>query len=173
MLQRYGVLRGMPVRLQIFTVLSPVFSEVVDLTLGYSEHVSSPEWHYEADRTQWRNLLRSSHSVKTLLVDEGLTTVTRKLSRSLRPAEGESPVESLPDLKELKYSTYRSASDAFSSFIDAPQLAGRPVTLVRRRKRKIKESKKRCILTDSSHRTLTNYFATFHAFIHLHNHKKG
>jgi len=114
---------------QIFTVLSPVFSEVADLTLGYSEHVSSPEWHHEADRTQWRNLLRSFHNVRTLLVDDGLT---RELSRSLRPADGESSVDLLPDLKELEYSTYRTASDAFSSFIDARQLAGRPVTLVRR-----------------------------------------
>ena len=111
---------------QIFTVLSPVFSEVVDLTLGYSEHLSSPEWHYEADRAQWRDLLRSFHNVKSLFVPEGLT---RELSRSLRPAEGESSVDVLPELKELKCSTY---SDAFSLFVDARQLAGRPVTLVRR-----------------------------------------
>jgi len=114
---------------QIFTVLSPVFSEVVDFTLVYSEHPSSPEWHYEADRAQWRDLLRSFSNVKTLFVPEGLT---RELSRSLRPADGESPVDLLPDLKELEYSTYRSTSDVFSSFIDARQLAGRPVTLVRR-----------------------------------------
>ena len=114
---------------QIFTVLSPVFSEVVDLTLGYFEHVSSPEWHYEADRTQWRDLLRSFHSVKTLIV---YSPLTRELSRSLRPADGESPVDLLPDLKELEYFKYSSASDSFSSFIDARQLAGRPVTLVRR-----------------------------------------
>lgn len=113
---------------QIFTVLSPVFSEVVELALYYRKLVSSPEWHYEADRTQWRNFLRSFLNVKTLYVDKDLTG---DLSRSLRPADGEPSVDLLPELKELKCST-DSHGDAFSSFIDARQLAGRPVTLVRR-----------------------------------------
>ena len=112
---------------QIFTALSPVLSDVVDLTLGYSEHVSSSEWHYEADRTQWRDLLGSFQNVKTLSVPQGLTT---ELSRSLRPANGESSVDLLPELKKLEYFTYGAPSDAFSSFVEARQIAGRPVTLV-------------------------------------------
>jgi hypothetical protein len=112
---------------QIFTALSPVFSDVVDLTLGYSEHVSTPEWQYETDRTQWRDLLRSFHNVKTLSVPQGLT---RELSRSLRPANGESSVDLLPELNELEYFTYRAPNDAFSSFVEARQIAGRPVTLI-------------------------------------------
>ena len=113
---------------QIFTALSPVFSDVVDLTLGYSEHVSTPEWQYETDRTQWRDLLRSFHNVKTLSVPQGLT---RDLSRSLRPENGESSMDLLPELKELEYSTYWPDSDAFSSFVEARLLAGHPVTLIR------------------------------------------
>ena len=113
---------------QIFTALSPALSDVVDLTLGYSEHVSSSEWPHETDRTQWCALLRSFHNVKTLLVYEGLT---RELSRSLRPVVGESCVDLLRELKELEYFTYWPASDAFSSFAEARQLAGFPVTLMR------------------------------------------
>ena len=113
---------------RIFTALSPALSDVVDLTLGYSEHVSSSEWPHETDRTRWRALLRSFHNVKTLLVYEGLT---RELSRSLRPVVGESCVDLLRELKELEYFTYWPASDAFSSFVKARQLAGFPVTLMR------------------------------------------
>jgi len=75
---------------QIFTVPGPLFPEVVDLTFGYGPHVSSPEWHHEADRTPWRALLGSLHNVETLLFHEGLI---KELSRSLRPADGESSVE--------------------------------------------------------------------------------
>jgi hypothetical protein len=113
---------------RIFTALSAVLSDVVDLTLGYSEQVSSSEWHYETNRTRWRALLRSFHNVKTLLVYEGLT---RELSRSLRPVVGESCVDLLRELKELEYFTYWPASDAFSSFVEARQLVGFPVTLIR------------------------------------------
>ena len=113
---------------QIFTALSPVLSDVVDLTLGYSEHDSSSEWQHETDRTQWRDLLRSFPNVKTLLVYEG---PTRELSRSLRPVVGESCVDLLRELKGLEYFTYWPASDAFSSFVEARQLVGHPVSLIR------------------------------------------
>jgi hypothetical protein len=57
-----------------------------------------------------------------------------QISRSLQADDGESSLEFLPELKELRYPVYtRSYSDsnAFEAFIDARQNAGRPVTLVR------------------------------------------
>ena len=63
--------------------------------------------------------------MRTLRVEEGLV---EKLSRCLRLDDGEPPLELLPELQELIYS--RDTSDAFTSFVDARQKAGRPVTLV-------------------------------------------
>jgi len=52
---------------QIFNVLSPLFSDAVDITLDYREHTLSSERHNQVDRTQWRELLVPFRNVKTLL----------------------------------------------------------------------------------------------------------
>ena len=65
---------------QIFNVLSPLVSAVVDLTLDYRSHTLSSEWHNQADRAQWRKLLRSFRNVETLRVHDGLVG---ELSRCL------------------------------------------------------------------------------------------
>jgi hypothetical protein len=113
---------------QIFDSLGQIFSTVEHLTL---EHQDSSEEHNGADRTQWRKLLRSFNNVKTLRIDDGLV---KELSRSLRSDDGELPLrmELLPELQELTYSGSGDAGDApaFTSFINARQNAGRPVTLV-------------------------------------------
>ena len=116
---------------QIFNVLSPLFSAVEHLTLQHEVHSQSSEEHNEADRTKWRRLLGSFRNVKTLRIDEGLV---EELSRCLELGDGEVPLEVLPELQELTYPGPGSdnTSDAFTSFIDARQDAGRPVTLVRR-----------------------------------------
>jgi len=106
---------------QIFSVLRSAFSAVETLTLLYS---MSSEWRNEAERAQWRDLLRAFNNVKTLRVDSGLIS---QLSRSLQFEDGESPVEVLPELNGLSYCKF---DDAFTAFIDARRLAGRPVTVV-------------------------------------------
>jgi len=109
---------------QIFSMLRSAFSEVEHLTLkfwGYRRH-------NEADRTQWRNLLRSFSNVKTLRVANRLVSL---LSLSLQLQDGESPMELLPELKELSYSSLRQFDNAFTAFIDARCIAGRPATVVR------------------------------------------
>jgi hypothetical protein len=112
---------------QVFDVLSPVFSTVESVILDYRRHFVSSEWRNEADRTQWRKLLRSFRNVKTLRVPDGLTG---ELAHSLRPGDGELPMELVPELKVLEYSA-DDAGDAFTAFIDARRTAGHPVTLVR------------------------------------------
>lgn len=112
---------------QIFTVLGPLIPEVVDLTLGYSGQLSFLEWDREADRTEWRTLLGSFRNVTTLRLFNG--GLAEELSRSLRPADGESSVDILPKLKIFDYFTWGATSDTFSSFIDARLLAGHPVIL--------------------------------------------
>ncbi|KAH9955479.1 hypothetical protein BC827DRAFT_872668 [Russula dissimulans] len=115
---------------QIFRVLRSAFSAVENLTLKYRRYGVSSEWRNEADRTQWRDLLRSFNNVRTLRVDPELVD---QLDRSLRLEEdGESPVELLPELKELEYSTLLRSGAAFTAFNDARRIAGRPVTVVRR-----------------------------------------
>ena len=64
--------------------------------------------------------------MKSLCIDHGLIG---ELSRSLRPDDGELPLELLPELQELTFTGSSYASDAFTSFIDARQNAGHPVTL--------------------------------------------
>jgi hypothetical protein len=115
---------------QIFSVLREALSTVEDLTLEYRRRVVSSEWRNEADRTQWRDLLRPFNNVKTLRMNPGLVD---QLSHSLQLDDGESPTELLPELKELSYSPFSLSSiHSFIPFIDARRIAGRPVTLIRR-----------------------------------------
>ena len=114
---------------QISNLLSPAFSAVEHLTLEHQAHSQSSEEHNEADRVKWRQLLGSFRNVKTLRIDEGLV---EELSRCLEPGNGVLPLEVLPELQELTYFGSGNSGNAFTSFINSRQDAGRPVTLVRR-----------------------------------------
>ena len=119
----------------IFDSLSQIPSTVEHLTF---EH-KLPGWlrkkHIEVDRSEWRRLLRSFYNVKTLCVNGRLV---KEISRCLRLVDGEHPLELLPKLQELTYcgpiweGGYH-ARGGFTSFADARQNAGRPVTLKRRK----------------------------------------
>jgi hypothetical protein len=108
---------------QIFDSPGQIFFSVEHLTLELKPTIGGAE----ADRTEWRKLLRSFGNVKTLHVDEGLV---KQISCCLRLDDGEHPLELLPELQELTYSGSGDTSDAFTPLIDARQNAGRPVTLV-------------------------------------------
>ena len=107
--------------------LNQVFSAVERLTLGHRLHRFSFEEHNEVDRAEWRKLLNPFRNMKTLRIDSGLV---EQLSRCLESEDGEPSLELLPELQELTYSGSGNTRDAFTSFIDARQNAGRPVTLV-------------------------------------------
>jgi hypothetical protein len=111
---------------QIFNVLSPLFSDVVDITLDYREHTLSSESHNQVDRTQWRELLGSFRNVKTLRVHNGLVS---DLSRCLQ-LDGEPPLELLPELTELVCPVGSVNDKVFSAFIDEREVAGQPVKLI-------------------------------------------
>jgi hypothetical protein len=113
---------------QIFNSLSRTLSTVEHLAFEHMEHNRSSEEHNEVDRTEWHKLLKSFSNVKTLRVDDGLV---KALSCGLRLEDGEHPPELLPELQELRYSGSGNTADAFTSFIDARQNAGRPVSMVR------------------------------------------
>ena len=112
---------------QIFNSLSQLSSAVEHLTLKHVVHSRSSEGHNEVDRTEWRKLLRPFRNVKTLWIGNGLV---EQLSRCLELEDGELPMELLPELQELTYSRSGDTGDAFTSFINARQNAGRPVTVV-------------------------------------------
>jgi hypothetical protein len=112
---------------QIFNSLGEILSTVEHLTLKHREHNQSSEEHNEVDRIEWRKLLGSFSNVKTLRIDDGLV---KELSRSLRLDDGELPLELLPELQELTCSGSGDTGNAFTSFIDARQNAGRLVSLV-------------------------------------------
>jgi hypothetical protein len=114
---------------QVFHTLRTVFSVLEHLTLNSPRHSISSEWNNEADRTQWRELLRSFGNLKTLRVE---MPFVRQLSHSLQPiVEGESPTELLPKLRELSYFGRWSLRGAFTPFVDARRKAGRPVAVIR------------------------------------------
>jgi len=112
---------------QLFDGFSPVFSAVERLAFAYEKRMWA---HSEVDRSPWHRLLRSFRNVKTLLVEYDLVG---ELSRCLESDDDEFVLGLLPELKELSYSSggYLSG-DEFNGFINARQVAGRPVTLVRR-----------------------------------------
>ena len=65
--------------------------------------------------------------MKTLRVDDGLV---KELSHTLRLDDEELPLKLLPELQELTYSRSGDTGEAFTTFINARQIAGRPVNLV-------------------------------------------
>ena len=67
------------------------------LALEHRVRSRSSEEHNEVDRTEWRKLLRSFRSAKTLCIDHGLAD---ELSRSLQLDGGEPPLELLPELQK-------------------------------------------------------------------------
>jgi hypothetical protein len=113
---------------QISNSLSPLFSAVEHLTLQHEVHSRSSEEHNEADCSKWCQLLGSFRNVKTLRIAEELV---EELSRCLELDDGELPSELLPELQELTYPGSGNTGNAFTSFIEARQDAGCPVTLVR------------------------------------------
>ncbi len=114
---------------QIFDALSQIFSPVEHLTLEHDVHDRSSEEYNEVDRTEWHKLLRSFNNVKTLIVKDGLVG---ELSRCLQLDDGEPSLELLPELQELTYFGSGDTGEAFTSFVQARQNTGRPVTLIRR-----------------------------------------
>jgi len=113
---------------QIAKVLNQLFSEVVDLTLDYREHSLSSEWHNQADRTQWRELLGSFSNVKILRVHNGFVG---ELSRCLQSDGEPSPsLDVLPELKEFVCPTRCVDDKTFSPFIHEREVAGQPVSLI-------------------------------------------
>jgi hypothetical protein len=111
---------------QIFNILSPLLSTVVDLTLVHEEHTLSSEGHNQADRTLWRELLSSFRNVKTLRVHEGLVG---EVSRSLQ-LDGEPPLELLPELNELICPRGSHDNRTFAAFIYEREVAGQPINLI-------------------------------------------
>jgi len=113
---------------QIFDGFGPVFSAVEHLAFSYQTFWWSIS-HNEVDPAQWHRLLRSFRNVKTLLVEDDLVG---ELSRCLESDDQDFVLKLLPELKELSYSSEGNlAGDEFDKFINARQVAGRPVTLVR------------------------------------------
>ncbi|KAI0247313.1 hypothetical protein BJV78DRAFT_944136 [Lactifluus subvellereus] len=111
--------------MQALGALHPVLSVIEQLALSCGTYGSSG-LHNELDRTQWRELFRLFSSVNTLHVQNKLVP---KVSRSLQSDDGEPPLELLPNLEELGYSAGGDNDDAFISFINERQRAGRPITL--------------------------------------------
>ncbi|KAI9454083.1 hypothetical protein F5148DRAFT_1327377 [Russula earlei] len=113
---------------QVFRAFSPILSVVENLTLHHYVEDTYPQPLDDVDPSQWRELLRIFHNVKTLSVADGLVG---ELSRSLQSGDEETSLELLPELQELRYSGKDAAADdAFSPFVRARHISGRPLALV-------------------------------------------
>ena len=109
---------------QISNLFRQIFAAVERLTLELTYDVS----HNRIDRIEWRQLLNLFSNVKTLHIDNLLV---KEVSRCLESNDGEFPLQLLPELQELTCSGSGNSGDMFTSFIDARQNAGRPITLTR------------------------------------------
>ena len=117
---------------KIVDELGQAFSAVEHLILEHEEPEdgwSSEEDSVDVDDTEWHKLLRPFCNVKNLHVKYGLV---EDFSRYLLWNHGELPSEILPKLQELTYSGSVIAGGGFTSFVDARQKDGHPVSLVRR-----------------------------------------
>jgi hypothetical protein len=110
---------------QIFNFLEPAFSAILDLTLDYTEHTSSPGRHHQAGRRLWRDLLGLFRNVRTLRVHKGLVG---ELSHCLC-SEDES-LQLLPEMKELICPSGSVDDNTFTPFIHEREVAGYPVNLI-------------------------------------------
>ncbi|KAH9955691.1 hypothetical protein BC827DRAFT_1378919 [Russula dissimulans] len=112
---------------RLHNALRPALSSIVDLILEY-DHSRLPACGPQVDRTHWREILGSFGNVNTLHVPNCLIG---EVSRSLKPENGESPMDVLPQLKKLSYSGSPGAGDKLMPFIKARLEACRPITLTR------------------------------------------
>ena len=111
---------------QIFNAIVPVLSVMEGLAHHCEEHDPPLGQQNEVNHTRLHDLLRPFSGIKVLYVAEELIT---KFTHSLQTEDGETPLELLPELKELTYYKDGDPSDAFKSFANTRQIAGRPVTL--------------------------------------------
>ncbi|KAH9955693.1 hypothetical protein BC827DRAFT_1386300 [Russula dissimulans] len=112
---------------RLHDALRPALFSIVNLILEYDYSRLAARGD-QVDRTHWREILGSFGNVNTLHVPNGLIG---EVSRSLKPENGESPMDVLPQLKKLSYSGSRGAGDKLKPFIKARRKAGRPITLTR------------------------------------------
>jgi hypothetical protein len=113
----------------IFSALSPILSVVKKITLTDNAIYRSLSSRNDIDRRrQWRELLRPFTNVKAINVQGNLVD---KIFHALLPAEGEPPLELLPNLEEVRHSGGLNAPsrDAVSTFIDARRVTGHLVSL--------------------------------------------
>jgi len=107
--------------------LRTVFSPVEELVLRCDGHLIPSELNNEIDPTQWRELFRVFGNLKCLYMDHGFVG---QLSRFLQQYGGESPMDLLPELREVGYSTTDdSDGEFFAEFAYARRNAGRPVNV--------------------------------------------
>ena len=114
---------------QICNSLRQIFSAVERLTLepGVLDIWSPEEDNLGVDSAvEWRQLLSSFNNVKTLRIHQ---MFVKGVSRCLRLDNGELLLDLLPGLQELIYSGSGKFGDPFTSFINARQKSGRPITL--------------------------------------------
>jgi hypothetical protein len=121
---------------QISNLFSQIFSGVEHLALELEDEEDNwtseePLLEYNGlHRIEWRQLLSSFRNVKTLRI---ANVFVKGVSHCLGLDGGGLPLDLLPELQEFTYSGRGKSGyvPVLTSFIDARQKAGRPITLTR------------------------------------------
>ncbi|KAF8263062.1 hypothetical protein EI94DRAFT_1741925 [Lactarius quietus] len=113
---------------QLCAVLSATLEPAEELVLGFHSSAMLEEWRQEIDTGLWWALLAPFRNVGTLRVHVALVD---DVDRALRLSPADQPL--LPELRELvllhgsDQTALKSATAAFSGFIDERDSAGHPV----------------------------------------------
>ncbi|KAI0251671.1 hypothetical protein BJV78DRAFT_1209785, partial [Lactifluus subvellereus] len=112
---------------RVCDALMPVLSFVEELTFGFDEHRMPSAWQDAVDGMVWHGLLLPFRGVRKLRVGG---TLALELSSALDLDEAGLVLELLPELQEIEaHMEDEHAKNAFTRFVEARQLAGRPVRL--------------------------------------------
>jgi hypothetical protein len=117
---------------QVYNLFGQIFSAVEGLTLEYeNESYDRPSNDLDLEEIwfnhiEWHQLLGSFSNVKTLCIDYEFVKI---VSRCLESDGGGLSSGLFPELQELTCSQNKKSDDAFTSFVNSRQNAGRPITL--------------------------------------------
>ena len=112
---------------QVCTALVPISSAVEELTLDFEGQSLPPDWQNDVDGVAWHELLGPFNGVKKLCIGYPFAS---EIASALQSDDPDFTLGLLPELRELEAELEIAQTDeAFTAFIDARQLANRPVRL--------------------------------------------
>ena len=112
---------------QVCAALVPIISAAEELTLDFEEQSLPSDWQNDVDDMVWHELLGPFNGVKKLCIGYPFAS---EFSSAMQSDDPQLVLGLLPELQELEAELEVAETDeAFAVFIEARQLASRPVRL--------------------------------------------